>query len=235
MCCYLSMVATFDSWQFKRLLLWSVFPLLFISCDWDPDFKEYSEADHLPILYSYGFLEQKMQSNFEVIHLDNHRNYREFLAEMRRISCENAKAGIEFTYQDTLYGLTGYTVCPSSGIIGCYFNRNIIKVKNDSLLNFAGDWEKLVHIEQFETEINRVMEVRKTFYHGYEKINPALIYIYVEDKYPIEMTKQILKEITLQFEKVNREKGPEYFKYHIIFEGYDMFDIPPPPPPPHPR
>ncbi|MDX1279370.1 hypothetical protein, partial [Oceanihabitans sediminis] len=63
-------------------------------------------------------------------------------------------------------------------------------------------------------------------------LKPALIHFYVEDKYPISTIIIVLKEIAEQFSVLNSKNDSDFFKYNILFEGYDISSIPPPPPPP---
>ncbi|MGB5701000.1 hypothetical protein [Muriicola sp.] len=181
--------------------------------------------------YSADFKEDQKRPEFALVELDSLQNYGQLLRKMQQLSCDNKFTGIQFTDMDTLYGITGFTECPNDGIISCYLNRNIIKIKNDSLMNFGGDQDKLVHINTLEKELQKI--IATTFRLQFDKnfINPALIHLFIEDKYPITLTKEVLKEIITQFEKINSEMGADYFTYSILFDGISYMDIPPPTPP----
>ncbi|NER09821.1 hypothetical protein [Muriicola jejuensis] len=182
-------------------------------------------------MYTRDFEEQRWRADFEVVDLDPKKDYPDFLGEMFRLSCENKRAGIQFSLRDTIYNLTGFAECPNDGIISCRFNRNIFIIRNDSLKNLGFNENGKVHFRELNKEIQKIASSPYRFLYDREILGPALIHFYIEDQYPIELTKEILREIIVQFEEVNSEMGSDFFKYHILFEGYSMMDIPPPPPP----
>ena len=100
-------------------------------------------------------------------------------------------------------------------------------------MNFGGDWDIMVPIKNLNEEIKKITAVDYNFRYNKNILKPALIHLYIEDKYPISKTKEVLREITLQFKKINSEMGTDYFRYTLLFEGFSIMDIPPPPPPPN--
>ncbi|WP_147296631.1 hypothetical protein [Flagellimonas nanhaiensis] len=171
-----------------------------------------------------------MLSDFETISLDSLQDFGELIKEMQSLSCEEKSIGLEFEQNDTIYKLTGWTECPTSGVISCYFNRNTIIIKNDSLKNLSENWDKMVHISRLDEEIKSISLKDYNFQHDRDILKPALIHLYIEDKFSILKTKEVLKEITRQFKKINSEMGTGFFRYNILFEEFSMLDIPPPPP-----
>lgn len=53
---------------------------------------------------------------------------------MGQITCEGKVSGLRFELRDTIYNITGFSDCSSSREIGCYFRRNIMSIRNDSLI-----------------------------------------------------------------------------------------------------
>ncbi|MEM9078877.1 MAG: hypothetical protein AAGC43_17685 [Bacteroidota bacterium] len=150
---------------------------------------------------------------------------------MQNLSCQEKSIGIEFRQNDTAYKLTGWTECPTSGVISDYFNRNIIIIKNDSLKNLSGDRDKMVHISHLDVEIKTIIAKDYLYQYNKEILKPALIYLYIEDKFSISKTREVLREIMEQFKKINSQMGVDFFRYDILFGEFSMLDIPPPPPP----
>lgn len=181
--------------------------------------------------YSKDFLEHKLEKDFEILKLDSFENFAELLESMEILSCEDKWIGLEFDYENISYHVTGYTECPTSGIIACHFNRNMVFVKNDSL-RLSGFGEGKFHINELKTEIIKFNDYSE--YHGIfgkRRLKPALVFLYVENNLPMERTKEVIKEIVEQFKSVNEELGTKKYSYQLNFERYSYLDIPPPPPP----
>ena len=183
-------------------------------------------------LFSNDFIENEIKSDFEIINLDPLQNFNGLLDKMEELSCLNKIIGLKFTLNDSIYYLTGFTGCPTNGGTACYFNNNTLIIKNDSIKNLSGDWDKMVAIHNLGKEIKKITTIDYHFQFNKEILKPALIHLYIENKYPITKTKEVLHEIVQEFEKINLEMGNDYFQYSIIFERFSMLDIPPPPPPP---
>ena len=216
----------------KALLYISALFIIGVGCD-RPFVNEQEDSQKLSSEFlSSEYSEHFNQPDFETVNLDSLQNFGKLLDNMERISCANKSTGITFTFHDTIYKLMGFTGCPTSNVISCHFNRNTLFVKNDSIKNLSGDWDEMVYIENLDKEIEKVSEVDYHFQFDKDVLKPALIHLYIENKYPISKTKAVLKEIVQQFEKINSEMGSDFFRYNINFERYSMVDIPPPPPPP---
>lgn len=202
-------------------------------CDSDIEKQESGlETTATTELISDAYLETQMQANFALVSLDSLPNFGALLKKMEKLSCRGKSIGLEFTENDTLYKLMGWKDCPTDGVISCHFRRNIVMIKNDSLKNLSGDWDKMVHIGQLNEEIKNISLKEYHFQYNKEVLKPALIYLYIEDRFSISKTKEVLKEIICEFKKINSERGMGYFRYNVIFEGFSILDIPPPPPPP---
>lgn len=209
-------------------------PILFtllISCHTNTESELSDDSRTMARFSSYDYLENENRLDFEIINLDELQNFDELLDKMAELSCADKFIGLGFTNHDTIYKLTGFTKCPTSDVTSCYFRKNILRIKNDSLINLSGDWDKLVHIRNLEKEINQISVVEHHFLYNKGILKPALIHLYIESRYPISKTKEVLQEIVKQFKKINSEMGMDYFQYDINFKGYSMLDIPPPPPP----
>ena len=216
----------------KALIYMVILSIFSFSCDSTIE-NELADMEKSEVrVFSYAFLEKVKSPDFEVISLDAIQNFGKLNDEMAKLSCKNKFIGLQFQYQDTIYGLMGYSSCPTIDVSSCYFQRNIILIKNDSLINFGGDWDIKVPIKNLGGEIKKITAVDYNFQYNGNILKPALIHLYIEDKYPISKTKEVLREITRQFKKLNSEMGTDYFRYTILFEGYSMMDIPTPPPPP---
>lgn len=221
------------SFRMKNLLYLLFFPILITSCAPDLEHIPEVQEETRTQVYSYDFIADQDHADFEAIQIDSLRNYRDLLREMQRVSCANKKIGIQFSYGDTLYGVTGYKYCPEKGENSCYFNRNFFYIKNDSLKELSRLRQKsALHISNLKTEIARIRSKEFRYQHMKNYMRPALIHFYIDPKHPISMTKATLKEVITAFKEVNTEMGADFFKYDILFEGICMMDLLPPPPPP---
>ena len=183
-------------------------------------------------LYSQDFKKFQIDNEIGIVDLDSVSNFSELRKKMGELTCEGKVSGLRFKSNDTIYHLTGFTDCPTSGEISCYFRRNLLFVRNDSLVLKFGKNKKKEPIGYLKTELNEIMSKKYTFQRNENKLKPALIHFYVDDKYPISTTKRALKEIVKQFTEISTKNSSDYFKYNILFEGYDITSMLPPPPPP---
>lgn len=179
-------------------------------------------------LFSPEFKRLKLENKLEVVNLDSVSNYDELVKKMSQIFCEGKVAGLQFQLNKITYYMTGYSGCPTDEVVSCFFRRNFLTIRNDSLIFRE---RKSKPIEYLKTELNAIMSETYTYQFDEDKVKPALIYLYVEDNYPITTTKKVLKEIVEQFDTINKLNTPDFFKYDILFNNYDMSNIPPPPPP----
>ncbi|WP_157451746.1 lipoprotein [Cellulophaga lytica] len=209
----------------KKSIYILIFLLILSSC------SNLNEKKPLSELFSEDFKSFEIDDKIGIIDLDSVSNFAELRQKMGKLTCEGKSSGLRFKSNDTIYHLTGFADCPTSGEIGCYFRRNLLFVRNDSLVIKYGKNKKTEPIEFLKTELNKIISKKYNFQYNENKLKPALIYFYVEDKYPIETTKRALKEIVRQFKEINSQNGSDYFKYNILFEGFDITNIPPPPPP----
>jgi hypothetical protein len=200
-------------------------------CERTIEIDDHKLKSTLPSVLSQDFLDVHDRPDFEIIQIDSLANYRQLLNGMHRLSCEDKYIGIQFSYRDTIYGITGFTGCPTAEIISCHFNRNIFLIRNDSLKNLGFNDGKKVHINNLKEEIKKISTSAYRFKFDKSSVDPALIHLFIENKFPITLTKEVLREVIIQFDKISSEKGPDYFKYNVLFEGISMMDIPPPPPP----
>ena len=196
--------------------------MIIYSCD---NFKEKEVQNEL---YSQDFKKIKSQNELVIIDLDSIENFSALRKEMGKIACTHKTTGLKFNFMKTNYHITGFAECPMS-VSGCYFFRNVLIIKNDSIIIDKGNRKP---IENLKNEIDSIISKPFNFQHDKDIIKPALIYLYIDDKYPISMTKKVLKEIAEQFKNINSANNPDFFQYNILFESMDFFISPPPPPPP---
>jgi hypothetical protein len=154
--------------------------------------------------------------------------------EMGRNTCDNKVSGLKIDSEKKVYFITGFASCPTSGIVSCYFRRNHIIIKNDSIIKSWSKMDESIPIENLKIELDSLISKSYNFQHGKEILKPAFIHLHMDNESSISKTKEVLGEIAEQFEKMRIEKGPEYFQYHILFENIDFFEFKPPPPPPKP-
>lgn len=172
------------------------------------------------------------ENKIGIIDLDSVINFSGLRKRMGELTCEGKTSRLRIKLNDTLYHITGFSNCPTSHETDCYFRRNVISIRNDSLIIGFGAGKVKKPISYLKTELENIMSKTSNFQYNENKVNPALFYFYVEDKYPISTTKKVLKEIVEQFSLIHSKNNPEYFKYNIHFNGFDISNIPPPPPPP---
>jgi hypothetical protein len=206
-----------------------IFFLIISSCSYLDEKKTLNE------LYSQDFKKSQVDNEIRIVDLDSVKNFSELRKKMGELTCEGKVSGLRFELNDTRYHVTGFSDCPTSGEIGCYFRRNFLTIRNDSLILGHGKEKEKKPISYLKTELNNIMAKPHNFKYNENKVKPALIHFYVEDKYQISKTKTVLKEIAEQFSALNSQNDSEFFKYNILFEGYDISNIPPPPPPPIPN
>ena len=183
-------------------------------------------------IFSDKFLEFQGDPDFEVINLENISNFSTLIDRMQTLSCEDKYTGITYQFNDTIYHQYGYVECPTSGIISCFFNRNTIHIKNDSLKNYRASLNSFYPINSLAHQLNTMKHVDYYDSVGEPVLKQILIYLSIEDHYPISKTKEVLAEIEKQFTKANKEKSDNYYRYMIFFEKVSFPDIQPPPPPP---
>ena len=193
------------------------------------------EKKHLQEFFSNDYKKIQSENEIEIVDLDSFKNFSELRNKMAKLTCVGKVSGLRFMFNKKRYHITGFSNCPSSGEIGCYFRRNYLSIRNDSLILGYGKDKKEKPINYLNTELQNIMAKPHNFRSNENKIKPALFHFYVEDKYPISTTKRVLKEIAEQFSAINSKYGSEYFKYSIHFESFDITNIPPPPPPPEPN
>jgi len=181
--------------------------------------------------YSQDFKKLKTQNELVVIDLDSIENFSELRKVMRKITCKGKACGLKFNFNKTNYHITGFAHCPTNGT-NCYFGRNILIINNDTLLTDFRNRENNRTIESLKSELDSITSKVYNFQHNKDILKPALIYLYIDDKYPISNTKKVLKEIAEQFKNINSTNKLDYFQYNILFESEDFFNVPPPPPPP---
>ncbi|MCY2686786.1 hypothetical protein [Salinimicrobium sp. TH3] len=191
--------------------------------------EKFEETSNNQRVYSTDYRSLETESNFEVIDIDSVQNYSELISEMEKLTCQNKISGLKFTFQEKEYFLTGITGCPTKNETACYFARNLIIVKNDSIITDLFN-NKKIPIENLQQELNEIASKPFNFQFDKDDIKPALIHLYIEKNENISTTKKVLKEIVVQFDKFNSESNPDFFKYNILFERFDRTKIPPPPP-----
>ena len=210
----------------KNLYYIFILSLLLYSCN---TFKEKKVQNEL---YSQDFKKFKTQNELVLIDLDSIKDYSQLRKEMGKITCNNKVSGLKVNTKTKVYFLTGFASCPTSGLISCYFGRNHIMIKNDSIIYSLSKMDESIPIENLKIELDSIKS--KPYYFQYDKevLKPALISLSMDNETPISTIKVVLGEIAEQFETIKNEKGPEYFQFHILFENMDFFSIKPPPPPP---
>jgi len=178
---------------------------------------------------SKGFIKYKNDDNLKIIELDSFKNFSELRGKMGRLACDGKVSGIKFRYKNRTYYSIGFSECPEFNGVADYFRRNLIIIKNDSLITTLKNRTKQEPIENLQAELKKIVSSNSNFQYDKKILKPALIHLYIEDKYPISTTKKVLKEIIEQFKNINSGEELDYFKYSILFEGGEYLIIPPPP------
>ncbi|GAA3577901.1 hypothetical protein [Snuella lapsa] len=192
--------------------------------------SHWGERRELKQFYSQDFTKFQERDELVVVDLDSMANFSELRESMGQMTCAGKVAGLRFESNDTLYHVTGFADCPTSSETGCYFRRNLLFVRNDSLIIEFGKNKVKKPIGYLKTELENITRKTYNFQYRENNVKPALIHFYADDKYPIATTKKVLREIAYQFSLLNIKDSPDYFKYNILFEGFDITSIPPPPP-----
>lgn len=217
----------------KTLVYLVILSLFLFSCDSEFAKEHLEQESTLPEVSSYRFLELKKEPNFETIEIDSLQNFGAVIKNMEILTCAGKSFGLTFTENDTIYQLTGSSGCPDDTSIPCYFRVNELIIKNDSLKNYSGDWDKIIPIQNLSAELKKIVDNEFSFRWDTNVLKPTMISLYIDDKFPIEKTKAVLKTITQEFNNINAAHGDKnYLPYFILFENYSCLDIPAPPPPP---
>ena len=214
----------------KNLNYIIIFALILFSCDRIEENNVHNE------LVSQDFEHFMNKNELEVINLKSFKNFSELREKMEKITCKGKVSGLKFELDGKIYNIAGFSDCPSSNETSCYFRKTFLTIRNDSLVDRYGKERTSKSIEYLKTELENILaKPYYNFKYNEGKIKPALIFLYIEDKYPISTTKKVLKEIAEQFDKINSVNNPEFFEYNILFQSFDISSIPPPPPPPVPN
>ncbi|WP_299155942.1 hypothetical protein [uncultured Christiangramia sp.] len=211
----------------KKILYILIPVLTFSSCE---SYQEQKEPETQKI-YSKRFEELKNEENFRIINIDSCQNFQELTSKMGEFTCNGIMAGLSFTIDDKEYFLTGSSECPTSNIVVCYFSRNIIMIKNDSIVTDLFNQEK-IPIEDLKIELNNIISKPYNFKYNEQVLKPALVHLYIDKNQNINKTKKVLKEIVHNFEKIYSNQKNNFFEYNVLFEHFDITNLPPPPPPP---
>jgi len=196
--------------------------LLFNSCE------NYSEEEMVVSKqenYSLDYLKYSKLSHFREIKIDSLKTFSDLVKNLEQNSCNNKISGLKFTFKNSQYFLIGSAECPSQ-VGGCYMNVNSISIKNDSILT---DYNSKEHISSLGFYLKNIISKPYNYKYNKDELKPALIRFEVDDEYSMEKTKEVLKEIILEFKKYNKPDNPNHFKYFVLFDG--LISVPPPPPP----
>lgn len=196
---------------------------------------EQPEHSRESIRFTGTSLENTQRSlDYRAIDLDLLNSYTQLMDRAEDTACENEQPTLSFSLRDTIYNIPAFIDCPDDRIISCHFNRNILIVKNDSLINLVRTRNEFSSIENLNEELRFIISKPFNYSSRYSKMKPVLIHLYVEDQYPIITTKKVLSGIAKGFDEINRSYNTDYIKYHILLERTDLSNIPIPPPPPPP-
>ncbi len=181
---------------------------------------------------SKDFIKYRNDDDFKIIELDSFKNFSELRKKMGRLACDGKVPGLKFKYKSRTYNSIGFSECPDFNGVADYFRRNLIIIKNDSLVTLLENKIKKEPINNLQAKLEKIALSPSNFQYGKKILKPALIHLYIDDKYPISTTKKVLKEVIKQFKNINSKEELDYFKYSILFEGAPYILIPPPPIPP---
>lgn len=163
------------------------------------------------------------------VYLDSVENYAQLYKQLEKNACEGNTSVIKFLHQGQQYNIIGYAECPEDAMIVCFFRVNQMYINSDSL---RYDYDVLLPVDRFGDALSDLMLNPHNYKFQSTSLKNAVIWFYVEEKYSIEFTKELLVKITGEFEKINKEDKNK-FPYNISFERRE-YKIPPPPPPPPP-
>ena len=211
----------------RRILNILILILTFTSCE---TYEEQERSENLKI-YSDHFKELRSEENFEIIKIDSFQNFKDLTSVMGEFSCQEKISGINFNYDKKEYFLTGFSECPTFNGVACYFRRNTIIIKNDSIVTDLYKKEK-APIEDLGIELEKIISKQQNFKYKQQILKPALIHLYIDENQNIKKTKKVLKEIVENFKKINSSQKTNFFEYNILFENFDRTNFPLPPPPP---
>lgn len=190
--------------------------------------ESYDDPDQQK-LYSPGFEKMAGREDLVMIDLDSMSSFAELRDKMGRLTCQRTPSAITFEYQNKKYFLTGYADCPTTHEVACYFRKNFINIKNDSVVTDLFNDNRLP-IEELESELISLTTFPSNFKLQEDIMKPALITLYIDEAENISTTRKVLSEIVKSFQKINTEEQPGFFEYAVLFSFYDPTRIPPPPP-----
>lgn len=208
----------------KKLLSIILFLPVIIGCsNYENSEIDYSTSE----IFSPQFKELQKVGKLKLIALDSLKTYSDLISEMQKSTCADKVPGLVFSNKKTNYHLVGFTYCPASNSVGCYFRVNSIIISESSVI---AD-EEIIDIDQFDDFLNELMANPLNYQYDENKLKPAIIRFYAEETYPIGYTKEVLSKISAAFDKINGTKE-DFFTYTILFKNRKYRPIPPPPPPP---
>lgn len=210
------------SFELKKYFYIIYFAFLFTACEYGETFSSEKEQVFYP---SEEKLNQEINS--VQIYLDSLENYAQLYECMEKYACEGKTSIIKFDNNDKSYNILGEVKCPNNGIIACFMRVNHIYVNSKFLIY---DFDVKLPTKNLNEALKDLIANPLKYKFQSNSLMDAIIWFHVDEKEPIEVTKQLLIKITGEFEKINREENDK-FPYNINFER-QQYQIPPPPPPP---
>lgn len=215
----------------KKLLFIVILPLLCINCDAMDPTEALALNKAAVVLKSQLYAANEALENFEVLHIDDFKNFTDLTQAIEDLACADKRVGLEFTDNDTIYKQTAWTYCSEDNMVVCSRGVRKLSIKNDSLLNLAGDWKKK-SIRHLAQEVSIINELNHAYENNKYSSIPTIVYLNIDDEFPIAKTKEVLKEITKTFYAVRKENEMQSKGFTLVFSPFDWLGIPPPPPPP---
>lgn len=211
------------SFELKKYFYIIIFPLLFTACEYGETFSSEKEQVFYP---SEERLNQEKES--VKIYLDSVENYAQLYECMEKFACEGKTSIIKFDNNEKSYNILVNVGCPNNGMVVCFMRVNHIHVNSKFVMY---DYDIKLPVENLNEALSDLIANPLKYKFQSNSLMDAVIWFHVDEKEPIEVTKQLLIKITGEFEKINREEKDK-FPYYINFERRQYERPPPPPPPP---
>lgn len=206
----------------KKYLIILLLFFLFTGCEYkDPISRSEIKEVFYPSQERFN-----LETELAEVYPDSVENYAQLYKQMEKNACEGKTSVIKFLHQGQNYNIIGYTECPEKAMISCFFRVNQMYINSDSL---RYDYDVILPVARFGDAVSDLMVNPHNYKFQSTSLKDAVIWFYVDGKYSIQFTKDLLVRITDEFEKVNNgNKGK--FPYYINFEPREYRRPPPPPP-----
>jgi hypothetical protein len=174
--------------------------------------------------FSNEFKISLVEKNLEIINIDSISKFSNLRKEIAQLTCEDKVPGITFSLNNNRYNLIGYAKCHTTGETKCKSASSLIYIKNDSIITDLIK-NKRIYISHLQNVLSDIESGNYKYQITNNPKIPILIYLDIDDKKHISVTKTVLKEISKNFDDSNSDYYSKLNSYNILFSNYTIGNI----------